>query len=96
MALPRRIDRLVLSGTRSLVRPAAGIAHGGEQAPLAGRDDLEAAVPPLHFGARLACCARGRLAGHANCGLDLIEHRRVGCLGLTHAVPGSDCSRRYD
>ena len=96
MALPRRIDRLVLSGTRSLVRPATGMAHGGEQATLTGRDDLEAAVPPLHLGARLACCARGGLAGRTDCGLDLIEHRRFRCLGLTHAVPGGDCSGRGD
>ena len=92
MALPRRIDRLILSGTRSLVRPAAGMTHGGEQAALAGRDDLEAAVPPLHFGARLTCCGRGRLVGHANCRLDLIEHRPFGRLGLAHALPGGDCS----
>ena len=49
MALPRRIDRLVLSGTWRLVRPTAGMAHRGEQAAVAGCDDLEAAVPSVHF-----------------------------------------------
>ena len=93
MALPRRIDRLVLSRARSLVRPAAGVAHGWEQAALAGRDDLEAAVPPLHFGVRLTCRARGRFMGHADCGLNLINHRPFGRLGLAHALPGGDCFR---
>jgi hypothetical protein len=96
MALPRRIDCLVLSGTRRLVRPTAGMTHGGKQAAIAGRDDFEAAVPPLHFGARLACRSGGRLAGYAECGLDLIERGRFGRLGIAHALPGSDCFERCD
>ena len=93
MTLPGRVDRLVLNGTRRLVCPAASVANGGEQAALAGRNDLEPAVPPLHLGARLAHCARGGLAGGAKCRLDLIDSRRVGRLCVTHAFPGSDCSR---
>jgi len=73
MALPRRVDSLVLSGTRCFVRPAAGVAHGGEQAALTGRDDLEAAVPPVHLGARLACRDGGWCAERR---LDLVERRR--------------------
>lgn len=91
MALPRRIDRLVLSGAWRLVRPTAGMAHRGEQAAIAGCDDLEAAAPSLYFGARLTCRAGSRLAGCAECRLDLIERRRFGRLGVAHAFPGSDC-----
>jgi len=72
------------------------MAHGGEQAAVTGRDDLEAAVSPLHFGARLTCRTGGRLAGCAECGLDLIERRRLGRLGIAHAFPGSDCFERCD
>jgi hypothetical protein len=95
MALPRRIDRLVLSRTRRLIRPAAGVAHSGEQAALAGCDDLETAVPPLHLGARLACRARGRPAGRAERRLDLVERRRFGRL-VAHTLPGGHCFRRCD
>ena len=92
MALPGRVDLFVLSGTRRLVCPAAGMANGREQAALAGRDDLEAAVPPLHLGARLAGSDGGRLAGSAERRLDLLEGRSVRRLGVAHAFAGSDCS----